>query len=226
MDPKTNRKRPPRRAARKPARLESPTRLYLIRHGEVEERYQRVFGGRIDMNLSPIGQEQASALASYLQRVPFEMIYASPMKRARQTLERLAAMQSRLPVFVDDLREVDFGHWTGLGWEEVQEKFQKSAFDWLDHLEKGIVPEAESARHFRRRVKGVLADVIRECPGKTVALVCHGGVIRMALSILLDIPLRKMAGFEVEYTSVTIVDHLPRKAEVQLLNFTPWRDQG
>ena len=204
--------------------MESPTRLYLIRHGEVEERYQRVFGGRIDMDLSPIGLEQAKALASYLERVPFEMIYASPMKRARQTLVRFAELQNRLPIFEDDLREVDFGQWTGLGWDEVMERFQKSAFDWLDFLEKGIVPEAEPAKHFRQRVKRVLDRIINECPGKTVAIVCHGGVIRMALSILLGIPLRKMAGFEVEYASITVVDHLPKRAEVQLLNFTPWRD--
>ena len=43
--------------------MESPTRLYLIRHGEVEERYHRVFGGRIDMDLSPLGSEQAAAVA-------------------------------------------------------------------------------------------------------------------------------------------------------------------
>ena len=204
--------------------MESPTRLYLIRHGEVESRYQRVFGGRIDMDLSPIGHEQAKALASYLERVPFDSIHASPMKRAQQTLQRFAELQTKLPVLVDDLREVDFGSWTGLGWDEVMERFQKSAFDWLDHLEKGIVPDAEPAKHFRKRVKRALDKIIKDSPGKTMALVCHGGVIRMALSILLGIPLRKMAGFEIEYASVTIVDHLPRKTEVQLLNFTPWRD--
>jgi hypothetical protein len=46
----------------------------------------------------------------------------------------------------------------------------------------------------------------------------------MLLAILLDLPLPKMAGFDVEYASLTIVDWLPRKAEVQLLNYTPWRD--
>ena len=204
--------------------MESPTRLYLIRHGEVEQRYQRVFGGRIDMDLSPMGHEQAKALAAYLESIPFEMIYASPMKRAQQTLQQFAERQPRLPVMLDDLREVDFGCWTGLGWDEVKEKFEKSAFDWLDHLEDGIVPDAESAKEFRKRVKRALTKALQECPGKTVALVCHGGVIRMALSILLGIPLRKMAGFEIEYTSVTIVDHLPNRSEVQLLNFTPWRD--
>ena len=68
--------------------MDSPTRLYLIRHGEVEERFHRVFGGRIDMNLSSLGLNQAEALASYLQAVPFHVVFASPMRRVQQTLQR------------------------------------------------------------------------------------------------------------------------------------------
>ena len=62
-----------------------PTRLFLIRHGEVEDQYHRIFGGsRIDMNLSPRGHEQASALARYLQGKAFAAIYVSPMLRAQK----------------------------------------------------------------------------------------------------------------------------------------------
>ena len=63
-----------------------PTRLLLIRHGEVEPRHQHTFGGRIDMNLSARGQEQAKTLAEYLRGKTIDAIYASPMKRVQQTL--------------------------------------------------------------------------------------------------------------------------------------------
>ncbi|MGZ5545539.1 MAG: histidine phosphatase family protein, partial [Limisphaerales bacterium] len=46
------------------------TRLYLIRHGEVEKAYHRVFGGRIDMELSPLGHDQVKALARFLKAAP------------------------------------------------------------------------------------------------------------------------------------------------------------
>src|ERR1035441_6035921 len=62
------------------------TRLLLIRHGEVEARYQGIFGGRIDMNLSPRGKRQAKVLANYLRGKTIDAIYASPMKRVQQTL--------------------------------------------------------------------------------------------------------------------------------------------
>jgi broad specificity phosphatase PhoE len=205
--------------------MQSPTRLFLIRHGEVEPRYHRVFGGgQIDMELSPIGHEQAAALARYLERFPFDAIYSSPMRRVQQTLSQIVELQNKLAMIMNDLREVDFGAWTGLSWEQVHQQFQISAFQWLDQLEEGLIENAETMSAFQQRVEKGLRTILEDCPEKTVAVVCHGGVIRMLLSILLDIPIRKTACFDVEYASVTIVDYLPPRAEVELLNFTPWRD--
>jgi alpha-ribazole phosphatase len=65
---------------------------------------------------------------------------------------------------------------------------------------------------------------LEEHSGKKVAVVCHGGTIRMLLSILLGLPLSRMALFEIEYASITDVHLHPHKTEIQLLNFTPWRD--
>ena len=61
-------------------------------------------------------------------------------------------------------------------------------------------------------------------PGKVVAVFCHGGVIRALLAIMLDLPLPKTNSFEVEYASITQVAMHPHLAEIELLNFTPWRD--
>lgn len=205
--------------------MQSPTKLFLLRHAEVETRYHRVFGGaRIDMELSPFGHEQAKALAVYLQRYPFDVIYASPMRRVQQTLAQLIALQDKEPIILNDLREVDFGAWTGLNWEQVKEKFQVSAFEWLDQIEQGLISEAETLADFRERITRALTLILNASAEKTVAVVCHGGVIRMMLSVLLNLPLKRMNMFDVEYASLTTVDYLPGKTEVQLLNLTPWRD--
>jgi broad specificity phosphatase PhoE len=201
-----------------------PTRLYLLRHGEVEERYHRIFGGQIDMALSPRGQDQVRALAEYLRRTPLEAIYASPMLRAQQTLAPLAVKRHLTPVTLPDLREVDFGDWTGLSWEQVHARFGVSAFEWLDQLEAAAIPNGETARQFRARVEPCLRQILADSPGQSVAVVCHGGVIRMLLAMLLDLALPKTAVFEIDYASLTRVDYRPRKTEVQMLNFAPWRD--
>jgi broad specificity phosphatase PhoE len=206
--------------------MDSPTRLYLIRHGEVEARYHRIFGGRIDMELSPRGREQALVLAGWLRTVHFNAIYSSPMKRAQQTLAPLASKRDVQPRTLDDLREVDFGEWTGLSWQEVHERFKASAFDWLHMLEEDAIPGAESAQRLRARLEPCLRRMLVESPGQTVAVVCHGGVIRMLLAVLLQLPVPKLAHFDIEYASVTVVERRPHRAEVELLNFTPWRDMA
>jgi broad specificity phosphatase PhoE len=53
---------------------------------------------------------------------------------------------------------------------------------------------------------------------------CHGGVIRMMLAILLKLPLPKTNHFDIEYAGITQVALHPHMAEIELLNFTPWRD--
>ena len=80
--------------------------LLLIRHAEVEERYQHVFGGRLDMDISPRGHEQAAALAGYLSRRQVDALFASPMKRVQQTLSPYQNNGAPRPVVLPDLREV------------------------------------------------------------------------------------------------------------------------
>lgn len=201
------------------------TRLLLIRHAEVETRYHRVFGGRIDMNISPLGHTQAAALADFLRHRPLDAIYASPMKRVQQTLAPLLNNGAPRPIVLPDLREVDFGDWTGLNYEEVLEKYGVTASAWLDELERGTIPNAETGATYRTRVEPCLQKILTGHNGKTVAVYCHGGVTRMMLAILLGLPLPKTEAFQIDYASVTDVAIGPERTRIELLNFTPWRYQ-
>jgi broad specificity phosphatase PhoE len=209
-----------------PPGLESqpPTNLWLIRHAEVAVAYQGIFGGRIDMALSPRGHEQAAALARYLHERRFDALYASPMRRVQQTLAPLLLNGIPRPVVVPEFQEVDFGDWTGLSWEQVQAKFGIRASAWLDQLECGGIANAEDADTFRARVEPALRHILARHPGQQVAIACHGGVIRMMLAILLDWPLSRIKAFEIEYASITEIACIPGHVRLQLVNFTPWRE--
>ena len=202
----------------------SPTRLLLIRHAEVEARYQGVFGGRIDMDLSPRGHEQAAALATHLHATRCDTLYASPMKRVRQTLAPLLQSSPPAPVILPNLYEVDFGDWTGLTFAQVKQQYGRSAHEWLRLLEAGDIPNAEEVAAYRARVDACLQEILRHSPGQTVGVFCHGGVIRMLLALLLDLPFAEMDRFEIEYASITTVAIQPGRTRLQLLNYTPWRD--
>lgn len=199
------------------------SRLILIRHAEVEERYRKVFGGRIDMNLSETGHQQASVLANHLKDRPIDVIYASPMKRVQQTLAPFLRSGAPQPVILDGLREVDFGDWTGHEWEKIQDKFGISAYQWLQLLETGGIPNGEPLATYRARVEPCVRRMVDSHPGKSVAAFCHGGVIRMILSILLDLPLGRTSAFNFDYASVSEIEWKLGRMEIQLLNYTPWR---
>ena len=207
----------------------SGTQLFLCRHAEVEERYHRKFGGsRIDMGLSPTGHDQAERLAEWLSRREIDAAYFSPMQRVQLTAAPWRARCDCPGVTLPDLREVDFGTWTGLSWHEVQEHFSVSAFDWLHQFTAGV-PEGEDAEVFTGRLRGCLDRILAEQRGRRVAVFCHGGVIRGLLSVLLNLPLTRFESFEVDYASCTWVtvgevQSGRGRNEVQLLNFTPWRD--
>ena len=176
------------------------------------------------MNISPRGQEQARALADFLRGKKIDAIYASPMKRVQQTLAPFLNNGAPAQTIVPALREINFGDWTGLNWEKLCEQFNLDPHEWLDHIERGLTPNGENGAQFRARVEPCLREIIAKHPGQTVGIFCHGGVVRMILSILLKLPLPKTNAFEVEYASVTRVVLHPRLAEIELLNFTPWRD--
>jgi broad specificity phosphatase PhoE len=146
------------------------------------------------------------------------------MLRVQQTMAPLVAAKNLSPILLDDLREVDFGEWTGLRWDEVKELFGVSAFDWLEVLDKGELPGGESAHHLKERVRPCLDRILSESgPGRSVVF-CHGGIIRVILSLLLDLPLTRMAHFNIEYGSITVVELLPEKrhiVELELLNYQP-----
>ena len=89
----------------------------------------------LDMELSPRGHAQAAALAEYLRPTTLTRSDTSPLRRAQQTALPLASRCATPPIVRSELREVDFGDWTGLGWDEVRARYQVSAFDWLKLLD-------------------------------------------------------------------------------------------
>ena len=203
--------------------MSSLTRIWLARHGEVEEAYHQVFGGSLDMDLSPLGLRQAAQLAEDWGNRKLDAVYTSPLMRARKTAQPISQQFGLVPEVLEDLRELDFGAWTGHHWHQVQEKFGVNAFDWLRELEQDRVAGAEPSSRFQERVGRALDQVAASHPGGQVLLVCHGGVIRVALASILRAPLSHLSGLEIEYGSLTLIVRTATRSVIELVNHTPWR---
>ena len=204
--------------------MSAATILHLVRHAEVEVAYQGVFGGTIDINLSPRGEQQALALANYLRPQKFDLIFSSPMKRVHQTLAPVLKQPRPTPIILSELHEVHFGDWQGLNFPQVKARYGYDAHQWLELLAAGKIPNGENLDAYRNRVNSCLQIIRQQSAGKAVGVFCHGGIIRMLLSLLLDLPFGEMDRVEIEYASVTTVVIKPERTRLQLCNFTPWRD--
>ena len=200
-------------------------RLYLIRHGEVEDGWQRVFAGsRVDMALSPLGREQGAALAEWFGGRKMDAIFASPMLRVQQTMAPLLASLALFPVLLDGLREVDFGDWTGSRWEQVRENFGVTAVNWLHVLDNPGLPNGDSAAALLDRVRPCVEQILATPGIANAAVFCHGGIVRAILAVLLELPFSKLGHLRIDYGSVTSVQiplDNPSAAEIDLLNFCP-----
>jgi 2,3-bisphosphoglycerate-dependent phosphoglycerate mutase len=143
------------------------TEILLVRHGETDWNRDGRFQGWADPPLNERGREQARALARTLAGERIDAVYASDLRRARETAEILAEPHGA-PVVVDaDLREIDVGSWSGLTRAEIEERFPGA-----DHH------DGESREAHQARVVAAVERLARDHPGERILLVSHGGSLR------------------------------------------------
>lgn len=164
-----------------------PTEVLLIRHGETAWNALRRWQGNAPVPLSEVGLAQARALGSYLaaRQVSIDVLYSSPLVRARQTAQAIADTLG-LPLRTDDrLREVDVGDWQGLSHDEVEawdgERFAAHRADWYNVP----TPNGESHRELQVRARAAFDDITARHPGGTIGIVSHGGTLGMLIESLL-----------------------------------------
>ena len=112
------------------------TTILLARHGETEWNREGRFQGHADPPLNATGRAQAAELAAGLKGVELAAVYSSPLRRALETAELVAAEHGLEPVAVDALREVDVGFWEGLTRPEVEARFPEQLARWLEEFSK------------------------------------------------------------------------------------------
>ncbi len=179
------------------------TRLVLIRHGITEWNQQRRYCGYKDIGLSSRGKAQVVRLRKRFKGFEFDRIYCSDRKRALQTKAILFGKGDF--VKVKGLREIDFGVFEGLRHHEIVRKYPKLYKEWLADPYKARIPEAEPMRIFKKRVHDAIKRIIQANRGKTIAVVCHGGVIAIFVSSLLKS--RNFWRYVPSPASITIIEH-------------------
>jgi len=106
------------------------TTIFLARHGESDWNVEKRFQGHRDRPLTERGREQAHALADLVGAEKINAVYTSPLSRARETAEIVAARVGLKVVALPELREVDTGSWSGLSRADVEARFPEGFAHW------------------------------------------------------------------------------------------------
>jgi broad specificity phosphatase PhoE len=154
------------------------TTILLARHGETEWNRIGRWQGWADPPLNDTGRAQARRLAGQLQKVPFDAVYSSDLRRAHETAV-IVAEPHRVPVVTEPgLREIDIGAWSGLTTQEIEEQFP--------HGER---PDGETRKEHSERVLAAVERIARDNAGHRILLMTHGGTMRALHGHLSDEPL-------------------------------------
>jgi diguanylate cyclase (GGDEF)-like protein len=161
------------------------TRVYLIRHADVENPRRLLYGHLDGFQLSALGRAQAAAVGDSLRTVNLRRIVHSPLARAVETADLI---NSRLdpPAILEadpELREAEFSRYLqGLPYWHIPLRRPL----WFVHkARRGLVPGDESVERMGGRILGVMRRMAREHPGETMAIVSHADPLQAAW-ILLD----------------------------------------
>ena len=153
----------------------------LMRHGVTDMAGR--FCGHSDPPLNDSGRAQIKHAASLLVTPP-DVVFASDLLRAKESAHILAA-RFGVPVQISPgLREIDFGAWENLSWQEIEQRFPAESKTWMDLFPAGVIPAGERYDLFVDRVKHEMDFLVMQAQTKALIAVTHAGFIRTALTEL------------------------------------------
>lgn len=180
-------------------------RLLLMRHAETDWVAANRFQGQTDVPLNAHGRRQAAALAQAMAGETIQAIYASDLQRAWETAQALVASRPLAIQSEPRLREMHFGIWEGLTYDEIQQREAAALATWERDLEHTAPPGGETLLQMAERVRAVYTSILRTHAEQTVALVAHGGPLQVLCTCVLGLPARDYWHFALAPTSISEV---------------------
>ncbi len=179
------------------------TRLLLARHGQTARNAAGRYQGQTDVPLNETGRRQAQALAERLASEAIDAVYASDLQRAQATAELVAAPHGLRVQTEPRLREINFGAWEGLTYEEIKTRDPERQAAWYDDPLHTSPPDGETLTQVAERVQAALAEIVQAHPDETVLIVAHGGTLRLTICLALGISPGSYWRFDIDVASLS-----------------------
>jgi broad specificity phosphatase PhoE len=184
------------------------TRIILVRHGETQANLLQMWHGSLDAPLTERGRVQVAAtaqrFAEYARHEQIEVLYVSPLPRARSTAAAIAAAIGMTPVVEEGLREFSIGDWEGRTYRDLidnEQLWQRWAID-----PTFTPPNGESPAGFGERAVAALEDLALRHRHQTIVAVSHGGLIGAVLDAWIGGRSGDWMRFEPHNCAVSVLD--------------------
>jgi broad specificity phosphatase PhoE/ribonuclease HI len=217
---------PSRAWALPPRSDEPPTTLVLVRHGVTEHTQSRRFSGRggADPSLTEEGRAQIRATAEWLAPLAAAspVLLSSPLRRARESAEIVAARLDTSVAVEDGLVEAGFGGWEGKTYAEVMQTDPQRFSTWFGDVDQPAGETGDSLSEFAGRMRVTRDRLLDSYRGRTVVALTHLTPIKLLTGLVLDLPLGSLFRTEIAPASVTVLAWWPDgRSVVRLLNGRP-----
>lgn len=192
----------------------------LMRHGETAWNRQGRVMGQNPVELSPDGRAQVEAAARFSRVLKPDLIVTSPLVRARQSAEIMAAGLGGVEIIEEpQIAEVRYGKWEGKTYHDLveDEEYQRYRKAPLEHP----TPGGETIGEVQARGVEAVMRVINAHHGQRVLFVSHGDIIRTVLCHFMGLELKYFHRIRVDNATLSALQLAGAFAELKFLNLLP-----
>lgn len=191
--------------------------LIFMRHGQAENNVNRILVGRhIESHLTDYGRQQVEDTARYLQNVPIEKLYVSPVIRTVETAKIVSKILGINYEIDERLYEIDLGRLVGMNYDDIIDKYGNLFLKFYAETDSTLSNYGvESFSAVKRRIKALMDEITDKEHDKNVLLISHLDPIKAAISVLLDLKPQALFHWNIRNAALTI---LKRESKIYSLS--------
>lgn len=194
------------------------TEIILVRHGQTIWNESKRYQGHTDIPLSSVGLEQAFKVQKKLANEAIDVFYASDLKRAYETARIIAKPHHKEVVGLQELREINFGEWEGLGYSEIMERYGDIATKFYQDPSLVSIPGGESWQALLDRCHNLLLDIVEKHNRQRILIASHGGTIRAMIIAAMGWDISCLWRLRLENTAISRLEYFDDKAILKTFN--------
>ena len=177
-------------------------KLILVRHGQTEMNAQNLYFGKLNPPLNNLGISQAYQAKEKLLDIDYDIIYSSPLERAKQTAEICNYLDKEI-IFDSNLEEINFGIFEGLTFKQISEKYPNEVKKMEEDWKSFNYVIGESPKEMFQRAVSFLKTLDFS---KNNLIVAHWGIINCIISYFISGNLDSYWKFKIQNASIVIFE--------------------